>query len=494
MGICCRVNHRQILLALSALAIPSAAAAQFNGNWPVPGPVPPPPPPGYAPPPPAAPYAAPQAAVAEPWMARPAPQGQPWQSPAAEQGRSAALEPIDLPPAIEQGVDMIYIDEALVPKAVHSADPSGAVTNAAWSGEPVDLFTSVNPLYTQLRRGLIRYQQRWGSLPQVPVAEGPALKAGMSGERVAALRQRLGLAPAGKYDAALAARVKEFQSVHGIKPDGIAGLGTIQALNRGAQYYEQIILINLERAKRLPAPEEQRKYLIVDAGNARLSLWNNGRKVDEMKVVVGKSETATPMMAAYIRYADVNPYWNVPPELVRSLIGPRVVAQGVSYLTEREYQVLTGYGDDARTIDPHDVDWRAVVDGRQEVTLRRLPSPANSMGMMKFMLPNYFGIYLHDSPEKDHFTKNELWISNGCVRLEDYKRVARFLFDGVVPQGKNPKVEDHVNLPEPVPVYMTYLTAQPTVDGVQFMPDHYGRDAHLMERYGTQLMAAVRGL
>jgi murein L,D-transpeptidase YcbB/YkuD len=432
--------------------------------------------------------------VAEPWMARPAPQGQPWQSPAAEQGRTAAIEPIDLPPAIEQGVDMIYIDEALVPKAVHDKSPASDMSFAAWSGAPVDFFTSVNPIYTELRRGLIRYQQRWGSLPQTPVPEGPALKAGMSGERVAILRERLGLAAGTKYDAALAARVKEFQAVHAIKPDGVAGAGTVEALNRGAQYYEQIILINLERAKRLPAPDEQRKYLVVDAGDARLSMWDNGHKVDEMKVVVGKAETATPMMAAYIKYASVNPYWNVPPELARNLIGPRVVAQGVKYLTDREYEVLTDYGDDAKRIDPEAVDWRAVVDGSQDVRLRRLPSPANSMGMMKFMLPNYFGIYLHDSPEKEHFTKNELWISNGCVRVEDYKRVAKFLFGGVVPQGKAPKVESEVDLPGPVPVYMTYLTAQPTADGVQFMADHYGRDEHLMERYGTQLMAAVRGL
>ena len=479
------MTKRHILLALSALTLPAAAIGQMNG------------PPVFAPmPPPAAPRPAapPPAAVEEPWMARPAPQGQPWQSPAAEPGRGPALEPIDLPPAIEQGVDMIYIDEALVPKAVHDNGPMSDMTNAAWSGAPVDLFTSVNPIYTELRRGLIKYQQRWGNLPQIPIPEGSSLKLGTSGERVAMLRNRLGLPAGEKYDAALAAQVKAFQSVHGIKPDGIAGASTIEALNRGAQYYEQIILINLERAKRLPAPEEQNKYLLVDAGDARLSMWQNGRKVDEMKVVVGKSETATPMMAAYIRYADVNPYWNVPPELVRSLIGPRVLAQGIRYLTDREYQILTDYSSDAKLIDPQDVDWQAVVDGRQEIRLRRLPSPANSMGMMKFMLPNYFGIYLHDSPEKEHFTKNELWISNGCVRLEDYKRVAKFLFDGIVPQGKNPKVEDHVNLPGPVPVYMTYLTAQPTPEGVQFMPDRYGRDEHLMDRYGTQLMAAVRGL
>ena len=477
------MTKRHLLLALTALTIPAAALAQWTGNWPVPGPVPPPPPPQAV--------QAPPAAVAEPWMARPAPQGQPWQSPAAEQGKSPALEPIDLPPAIEQGVDMIYIDEELVPKAVHD---DGTMSFAAWSGAPVDIFSSVNPIYTELRRGLVKYQQRWGSLPQLPVPNGPTLKAGMTGDRVAALRTRLGLPDGTRFDAPLAAAVKEFQSVHGIKADGIAGAGTIDALNRGAQYYEQLIIINMERAKRLPAPEEQRKYAIVDAGDARLSMWENGRKVDEMKIVVGKAETATPMMAAYIKYASVNPYWNVPPELVRSLIAPRVVAQGISYLTDREYQVLTDYSDNAQTIDPRDVDWQAVVDGRQEVRLRRLPSPANSMGMMKFMLPNYFGIYLHDSPEKEHFTKNELWISNGCVRVEDYKRLAAWLFDGSVPKGKDPKVEQEVDLPRPVPVYMTYLTTQPTTNGVQFMPDHYGRDEHLMERFGTQLMAAVRGL
>jgi murein L,D-transpeptidase YcbB/YkuD len=115
------------------------------------------------------------------------------------------------------------------------------------------------------------------------------------------------------------------------------------------------------------------------------------------------------------------------------------------------------------------------------------------MGMMKFMLPNYFGIYLHDSPEKEHFTKNELWISNGCVRVEDYKRFANWLFGGYVPKGKDPKVEEEVDLPKPVPVYMTYLTVQPTATGVQFYEDHYGRDHHLMERFSSQLLAAVRG-
>src|SRR3982751_5575801 len=172
-------------------------------------------------------------------MAQPPPpvQTQPWQSPAAGPNRAPALEPIDLPPAIEQGVDMIYIDEELVPRSAHDNNGAlGDINFAAWSGAPVDLFPSVNPIYTDLRRGLVKYQQRWGDLPQVTIPSGPTLKAGTTGDRVALLRQRLGLGD-GAYDAALAAKVKEFQAVHGLKDDGIAGGGTIDALNRGAEYY-----------------------------------------------------------------------------------------------------------------------------------------------------------------------------------------------------------------------------------------------------------------
>ena len=468
------------MLALSALALSAGAAAQFN--WPVPPASPPPPP--Y--------YPAPRA---EPWMPPPpgpAPQAWGQQRQASAAKRGPALEPIDLPPAIEQGVDMIYIDEELVPKAIQSSNLMHDISLYDWSGAPLDMFVSMNPIYTDLRRGLVKYRQRWGNLPEIPVAAGPGLKQGSKDGRVPALRIRLGLAEGSVYDAPLAAAVKEFQAAHGLKADGIAGAGTIDALNRGPDHYERLIIINMERARRLPSPEEQRKYAIVDSAGARLSLWENGRRVDEMKVVVGKTETATPMMAAYIRHASVNPYWNVPPELVRGLIAPRVAAQGPSYLTEREYQVMADYSENARLLDPANVDWQAVVDGRQEVRLRRLPSPANSMGNMKFMLPNYFGIYLHDTPEKEYFAKNELWISNGCVRVEDYKRFARWLFNGGLPTGRDPKVEEEVNLPAPVPVYMTYLTVQPTTSGVAFLADPYGRDAALMEKFRSRMVAAVQ--
>ena len=136
----------------------------------------------------------------------------------AQPNKGPALEPIDLPPAIEQGVDMIYIDEFLVPRAVHNRSFLAGITDAAWSTAPVDLFTSVNPIYTDLRRGLVKYVQSWGSLPQIQIPSGPTLKSGSTGDRVAMLRTRLGLADGTSYDAALAARVKDFQD--GSRPQG----------------------------------------------------------------------------------------------------------------------------------------------------------------------------------------------------------------------------------------------------------------------------------
>jgi murein L,D-transpeptidase YcbB/YkuD len=453
------------LFAMGVLSIPAMLGAQ---GFPLPAP----PPGGYYPAPSLPPYGA------EPYPGAQAPVA----IPAVSSSRKPKpIEPIDLPPAIEQGVDMIFIDQEIEPSVKQQQALLHDISFDEWSGAPVDLFLPLNPLYTELRRGLVRYRQSWGDLPNVQVSAGPALKLGSEGERVASLRTRVGLSPGTKFDAELANAVKAFQATHGQKADGIAGAGTIKSLNLGSDHYEKLIIINMERAKRLPLEGERRKYVLVDSGSARLYMYENGRVVDSMRIIVGAQETATPMMAALIRYASVNPYWNVPPELVKSLIAPRVLDQGTSYLTDREYQVLSDWSDNPQVLDPGTIDWQAVREGRQEIRVRRLPSPANSMGMIKFMLPNDFGIYLHDTPDKSHFAKGDQWISNGCVRLEDARRLATWLF-GDMPQGTNPKVEQDVPLAEPVPVYMTYLTVRPTETGVAFLPDRYGRDTAVLNR------------
>jgi len=213
-----------------------------------------------------------------------------------------------------------------------------------------------------------------------------------------------------------------------------------------------------------------------------LMMYEGDVLIDAMRVAVGANETQTPMMAALIRYADVNPYWNIPQSLDIKLIAPRVLEQGLKYLTDRNDEVFADWSDTAARLDPATVDWQAVKDGKLDLHIRQGPGGGNSMGKIKFMMPNTFGIYLHDTPDKVVFDKDQRWISNGCIRLQDAARLAAWLF-GAMPKGHDPNTEEQVDLRPPVPVFVTYLTAQATPDGVQFRSDRYGRDAAVLARY-----------
>lgn len=392
------------------------------------------------------------------------------------------IEPIEIPPSIQQGVDLIYIDPEIKPEI----DKRNAVLKSYgfqdWTGAPIDLFVPVNDMYTELRRGLMKYKQRWGSLPDVQIPAGPSMKVGSKDQRVMLLRQRLGLSAGDQFDASVDKVVKEFQSAHGLKPDGVVGNGTISLLNKGADYFERVIILNMERAQRLPAADDKSRYILVDAGAAKLYMYENGKVVDSMNVIVGDADRQTPMMAAELRYLQLNPYWNVPPDLARTIVAKAVLKQGLSYLTERDYQVLSDWTDEATQLDPATVDWQGVYDGKVDVRLRRGPGPWNSMGDMKFMIPNDFGIYLHDvpDPEKSMFQSDSRWISNGCIRLQDAHRLEKWVF------GKPPKptgqADERVDVPDPVPVYITYFTVAAGPNGVIFRPDRYNRDEKLLSR------------
>jgi murein L,D-transpeptidase YcbB/YkuD len=200
------------------------------------------------------------------------------------------------------------------------------------------------------------------------------------------------------------------------------------------------------------------RYVLVDAASAHLYMVEDGQVVDTMRVIVGKPTTQTPTIASKIYYATLNPYWNVTPDLVRTLIAANVLQQGFTYLSSHGYQVLDSFDEGATPIDPARVDWKAVAAGRATVKVRQLPGPANSMGQVKFGFPNSDGVYLHDTPKKELFDSDERNISHGCVRLEDAPRLARWLL------GRNPadfgsSPEEQVLLPQAVPIYITYLNA-----------------------------------
>ena len=246
-----------------------------------------------------------------------------------------------------------------------------------------------------------------------------------------------------------------------------------------------LLAVNLERARLLPAASSGR-YVLVNTAGQRLYMFNGAEVQDSMRVVVGKPAQPTPMMAALIRFTSLNPYWNVPPDLVAERIAPYVLKQGPSYLRAKGYQVLSDWGSTPKVISPTTIDWQAVAAGRKEIRVRQLPGPANSMGDMKFMFPNAQGIYLHDTPSTELFGEASRFFSGGCVRLEAAPRLANWLY-GKPLRAKGARPEQKVSLPQPVPVYLTYLTAVPSGGGqVAFFDDSYQRDA-------TRLVELNRG-
>ncbi len=234
------------------------------------------------------------------------------------------------------------------------------------------------------------------------------------------------------------------------------------------------VLASLDRVRYMP-PDG--RYVMIDTAGARLYMIDNGQIVDSMKVIVGKADpsTETPLLASTIYYATLNPYWHVSGELVRSLIAKNVLEQGLSYLARQGYQVLDESGD---LLDPASVDWHGVAAGRETVQVRQLPGPRNSMGRIKIGFPNGSDIYLHDTPNKELFAQDDRDLSHGCIRLQDAERLGRWLL-GREPETASTQPEQNVLLPKPVPIYVTYLTAQVQNGQLSYVDDIYGRDSEV---------------
>jgi murein L,D-transpeptidase YcbB/YkuD len=244
---------------------------------------------------------------------------------------------------------------------------------------------------------------------------------------------------------------------------------------------ERLIEINLERARVLPA-EPGARYILVDAAAQELWLYEDGRVVDSMPVVVGKPSEPTPTMAGVVRYAVARPYWNVPPDLVQDAIAPKAL-RNPNYLESQDMEALSDWTPDARVLSPSEINWPAVASGRQVLRVRQRPGINNMMGQVKFVFPNHFGVYLHDSPLRRYFAQTRRAESAGCVRLEDAPRLARWLIPDRVSELALPGLpESRLDLAEPIPVYIVYLTVAPENDSLAFRPDIYQRDPALMAR------------
>lgn len=255
---------------------------------------------------------------------------------------------------------------------------------------------------------------------------------------------------------------------------------------QGDHHAAELLRINLHRVRLLPA---NGRYVLVNSAAQKLFMYDDGKVVDEMRVVVGKAHQPTPMMAATIKFTALNPYWQVPSDLAAERVAPGVVKDGIGYLKKHGYVLLSDWGDEAQPVDPSTIDWKAVEDGKILVRLRQNPGSQNAMGRMKFMFPNPQGIYLHDTPNKELLNEDARLFSGGCVRLEDAPRLAKWMY-GKPLSWKGAKTEQAVEMPEPMPVYLIYQTAVPNGDQVTFHKDIYGKDRSMLAGAGASQVAA----
>ena len=258
--------------------------------------------------------------------------------------------------------------------------------------------------------------------------------------------------------------------------DKLREVAVAEALANGGTPSDRIVL-NLERSRILPS---KGRYVFVNTAEQRLHMIEDGQDVDSMEVVVGNKDRyglPTPIVAGTINYAVANPYWYVPPHLVRKF-APNIAKAPDAYFKAHGYQAIADLSQHPAILTPKSIDWVAVAAGNQSVYMRQEPNGENSMGKMKFPFPNGEGIYLHDTPKREYFDPVK-WPnraqSNGCIRLEDYRRFARWLFGRDVAASGN-GAEQFIALPRGVPVYVSYLTMVPSATGILSFDDRYGWD------------------
>jgi len=342
-----------------------------------------------------------------------------------------------------------------------------------------------HPEYLELEKALARYRgiAEKGGWPTIPAST--RLKPNQQSPAVPALRRRLAiegdLDPAREndqnpvYDADTIAAVKRFEERHRIEPDGIVDAATVAALNVPVEQRIRTIELNLERWRWLPDPMPARHF-IVNVPDFRLEAIEQGKPVLEMRVVVGEPDNKTPIFADSMTHVVFSPYWNVPAGIAKDETIPRA-ARDPSFLDRNNMEVVDKSG---QVLDPSSVDW----SNAGALRIRQRPGSGNALGGVKFIFPNNFDVYLHDTNATKLFDRIERGFSHGCVRVEEPHKLAQYVLrdqpewtpEAIAAAMKSGQ-EKHVKLATPIPVYIVYKTAWVHEGGVRFLKDLYGYDA-----------------
>jgi murein L,D-transpeptidase YcbB/YkuD len=342
--------------------------------------------------------------------------------------------------------------------------------------------------YALLQQTLQRYREieaRGGWPTDVPALR---LRPGARHPGVATLRRRLaatgelseGAAAGDAVDPALVEAVKRFERRHGLDPDGSLDPAAVRALNVPVDRRIRQIELNLERWRWLPESFGER-HIVVNVPTFTLVAVENGKPALTMRVVAGEQENPTPIFSDQMTTVVFSPYWNIPDTIARKETIPAVL-RDPDYLRKNDLELVRG----SEVVHPGSVDW---TDDDPDFRIRQRPGARNSLGQVKFMFPNQFDVYLHDTPADRLFNEPQRSFSHGCVRVERPRALAQWVLAGQeewtaekIDAAMRSGQERHVAIERKVPVYIVYQTAWVDGDGtVQFANDLYGHDARQLQ-------------
>ena len=354
---------------------------------------------------------------------------------------------------------------------LRTVDPAKLLDEAAKAGTPETALAQVRPAHPQyaaLSDALVRYRQIASSGGWAELPAKMSLKAGKPSPDVAALRARLqasgdftGAAAGDVFDKPLADAVKVFERRHGLVPDGIVDKDTLAALNVPVEERVRQIELNLERW-RWQGWTPSSRAILVNIPTFELHAYEQGDEVLTMRVVTGKGDSPTPVFAEEMQHVVFSPHWNVPPNILETEILP-ALRRNPGYLARNNMEMVRGEGG--------------------HLSVRQKPGPKNSLGLVKFLFPNPYHVYLHDTPADSLFARSRRAFSHGCVRLEKPEELARFVLrgtewsDDAIAAAMRSREERYVTLKDNIPVTIAYFTTWVDADGtVRFGPDVYRHD------------------
>ena len=342
------------------------------------------------------------------------------------------------------------------------------------------------PRYERLRIALAHYRglaQR-GGWPSVP--KGQALKPGMSDSRVPLIRKRLAItgdyrgnpsSASTAYSGPVVDAMKRFQKRHGLAIDGVVGGNTIKQLNIPVEARIAVMEYNLER-RRWMQDDYGRYYIFANLADQVLKVVRDEKTIYAELIQVGLPYHRTPVFSDEMEYIEMNPYWNVPRSIAVNELLPKL-RQNANALGPQNFEVLNA----GAVVPFQSVPWGSYSKANFPVRLRQKPGTKNALGRVKFMFPNDFNVYIHDTPSKSKFSSASRFFSHGCLRLKDPLKMAEVLLG---PQGwSRAKIDQTiaakkrkvVKLSNKIPVHIAYMTAWVNKDGsVHFRRDVYGRD------------------